>query len=276
MFQIIAEELGKIAQVTDRKRALSMAPIYMFASKEESTRWFATALEELLEQLEKQKIFSSQMDGCIQLSLEYGIFSEYEREMIGLCNELGQFKSDLEQWIIYLQMQHQVVQGVICIQIKGKRELAEEQIWWRKFLRQIKKYQGEYLFLFQFSEENRHAMRNRLQKNCFCRSLQIKKPVAEEYVHAFKVTLGEKGFSLNEQGEAVLTALMEQYTDKIDSQILEQWQQEILWKFLVKEDVQKGENILFPVQYLSEKVLNKYIENGTAGLREIGFGGNLE
>lgn len=278
MFKGIAEELCRAAKKIEKDNLLMAAPVYLFFAKENSMEYADVSLEQLLSLLEGQNLLSWQTARWMELSLEYGFGEIDTQERLGFFDQLGRFKTSLQQWMSYLNTEHQVGQGIVLIHIHcfstsdSKKELSLEMVWWRQFFRQMHRYKRDFLFLVQTEEKDFAAIWELFDKECFCCEAEIRQPETSDYVEYFQHNLERIGLYMNQQSEKVLTELLEQYKECINSRILDKWQKEVVWEFLMKKQDQGNENKAVPADCFKEESLKKHLFKYQKDLTMIGFG----
>lgn len=99
MFKGIAEELCRAAKKIEKDNLLMAAPVYLFFAKENSMEYADVSLEQLLSLLEGQNLLSWQTARWMELSLEYGFGEIDTQERLGFFDQLGRFKTSLQQWM---------------------------------------------------------------------------------------------------------------------------------------------------------------------------------
>ncbi|MCM1233727.1 MAG: hypothetical protein NC489_26730, partial [Ruminococcus flavefaciens] len=192
MFGQIAEELHKASQNIEEKKLLAAAPVYLFSVKKENGEMTGAALEELLECLEEKKLFFAQTDGLICLSAECGFPEMGIEEKPGFADETGRFLVSLEQWLARLRVQYQMEQGIIWIRIHDFRRLRTETVWWRQLFRQMGRFKGEFLFLFETEEPDAAIAQEWIGRAYFCRMLQIRPWDVPDYIRFFRRGLEQR------------------------------------------------------------------------------------
>lgn len=261
MFKRIADEMCSVNRNIGREKVFAMAPAYLVATDKEDEESLNYSAEQLMLLLEKEKLFSEQTDDYFTLTVEYGVPEEQVHERLGLVDEFGTFKSSLEQWICYLNLQHQVREGIILIQIDWQRELMTERAWWKRFFRQMNRYKSDFLFLFYTGEKDAAQLQEWIGRKTFCCRLETRKLQVADYVRTFKRGLEKIEFSMDKKGEEVLVKLLEQYKDKMNGCILKQWQQELIWDYLLEEQPEGQKNRIFLAEYLTEESLTKHFKS---------------
>lgn len=259
MYTVIAEELDKAGQNVERERLLAITPLYLCSAGQGSREILGNGLEELLKKLEEQKLFARQTDGVVCFSLEYGIQEGHIRETLGLSDGQGRFRESLGQWMSYLNGQYQVVGGIVQIRMDWSRQWEAEDIWWRRFFRELGRYKKEFLFLFQAEEEALAAAGEWLGREYFCRTIEVRRPESADYIRRFKQELDRAGLILDEAGEEVLAELLGQYTKELDYRILEKWQKELAWEYLILANPGTVERHVFPAERITEESLKRHL-----------------
>lgn len=270
MFEKIAEELHRAGLGLGREKLLASAPVYLFSVEKENWESPVFDLEQLLVQLEEQKLFSRQTDGLLCLSVEYGISEGTIGEALGFADESGRFKTSLERWLSDLNMQYQVEQGIVLLRVSRFREIFSEAVWQRRLFRQINRYKNDFLFLFQTEEKDIAAVREWLGGEYFCRRIQAGKWETADYVEFFKRGLERVNLSLDGQGESVLTELLERHADEMNSRRLRQWQQELVWEYFLSGESKEERRQIFPSSCMTEESFRKHLADRRM-LSGIGF-----
>ena len=256
MFQKIMDELCKVGDRQGDQLAPEMVPVYLFAVDERSGNYDLSApLEQLLGELEERGLFSVQADGCLILSLEYGLSEGDIRERLGLVDETGRFRPTLGQWMENLMLQHRVSQGIVLLRVDWSKEQQAEGVWWKRFFRQLHKYRKQFLFLFQVNQSDLNEIEEWLGKEFFCRKVEITRPDAQGYLQHFENGLEKYSLKLLEKDRKFLLSLLQKYEDRLSHQTLEKWLREIVWEYFLEEP--KGKKTLSG--YLREEALTKHI-----------------
>lgn len=262
MFRKIVEELSVVGRGVETERLRMLAPVYLFAAGEWDGDFEpASSLDNLLDDLEKARLFSAQSDGCLTLWLEYGS-REWDYEgRLGLVDEAGQFKTTLGQWMDYIMARYQVSQGVVLIHLDSLRQRRAETVWWRRFFRQLHRYRKQFLFLFQAGEAEADFAWEWLGRECFCRKVEPVRRKTQEYIQSFEAGLEKYGLQLGEKERVLLGELLDRYRDRLTCHGLEKWQQALLWEYFLETQSggqSRGGGTL-PAEYLSEEKFCRYI-----------------
>ena len=257
MFRKITEELCKVSDRQGGQLLPEMVPVYLFAVDEHSGNYDLSApLEQLLGELEERRLFSVQADGCLILSLEYGLSEGDIRERLGLVDETGRFRPTLGQWMENLMLQHRVSQGIVLLRLDWSREQQSEGVWWKRFFRQLHKYRKQFLFLFQVNQSDLSEIEEWLGKEFFCRKMEIARPDAKGYLQYFENGLGKYSLKLSENDRKFLLSLFQKYEDRLSYQTLEKWLWEIVWEYFLAEE-SEGRKALS--SYFREEALTKHV-----------------
>lgn len=268
MFRKITEELCKVSDRQGGQLLPEMVPVYLFAVDEHSGNYDLSApLEQLLGELEERRLFSVQADGCLILSLEYGLSEGDIRERLGLVDETGRFRPTLGQWMENLMLQHRVSQGIVLLRLDWSKEQQAEGVWWKRFFRQLHKYRKQFLFLFQVNQSDLSEIEEWLGKEFFCRKVEIARPDANGYLQYFESGLERHSLKLQAGEREFLRTLFEKYEERLSHQTLEKWLREIVWEYFLAEESDGEESLS---AYLNEEALAKHVI-GKAIPPKIGF-----
>lgn len=270
MYQKIAEELCVIGERLGGERMRQLAPVYLFSVEGQDGDMDMTApLEQLLENLEGRQLFSAQTDGCVTLFLEYGCRDTQAGGRLGFVDEAGKFKETLSQWMEYFMVSCRVSQGIVLIRLDGLRDQLAETVWWRRFFRQIRGYQGRFLFFCQTGREDADAAVKLFSGGCFCRTIELERPETGDYMRGFETGLKQNGLALDKEGRAHLRVILERHRDRITAHALRVWRDYVIWEYLLREASGDRQNTL-SAEDLKEEELWRYI-NSERLKTSIGF-----
>lgn len=268
MFEKINQDIRTAERYIPKTALLNAVPVYLFPVRKESERVQFCELRNLLVSLEEEEIFLTDSDDIILLYPDYGLTENGLSSIPGLYNESGVFKSTLEQWMVYLNVQCNVSQGIVYIHPDCADILLSEALWFQKLLRQLSHYKGKFLFLIGTEQEYCDKVYDVVKNEVFCRRTTIDSPGEKQYLEMAGTLFRENGIIPDNDAAVRFTELLKKYHDKINTSIVELWLQEIIWNCVSKEHVSYPPTLL--EEDFDETLLLQHLEtNPQSG--KIGF-----
>ena len=253
MIEKIKDELYRISKKMDAEKLFELSPVYLISNYSSDFCYLQYLLDDLQNDMEERNIIHLNSQILLCLSLAY----DSQRIQYGFYDELGNFKSTLEQWISSISMRYHFDHGIILINIENLKEIEKNYLWWKQFFSDIRRYKKDFLFFISCYEPDMTALQNFLEKEIFVIRYELRSFTAQDYFDWCIVQLEKYSVKLDKEGETVLKNLFVKYEQDINYHLLELWIKSLLWSYYTSNHTDK----ILPLQYLSENTLIKIMDN---------------
>ena len=269
MFEIIKDDICKVKEKLGLEKMLENAPVYLLPQKADTVNAVSYSLQQFMIDLEKSDVFPSKGNSLFHFFVEEGTSELGITTKLGMCDSLGRFKTNLEQWVVDLTLKYYIKGGIVLMSLTKPDDVIQDKIWCEQLFRHMRKYKNRFLFFISFEEKETERVQDWIGKEFLIETVPVKVPTEDDYYNHFACKCEQFGLQLGEDAESKIKSLINKYFSDVNYRTFDLWHEYTMWNFLKKND----ESSVLQNEDLSEEILVKITKNNhnKKNTKKIGF-----